>query len=81
MKEMETYVKNMCNYLEITREIVLPFDKVAYQAINNIISMSMISFGRKHGLDYFEAMDNQANEEEEKDIDDIMNEINKETTK
>ena len=58
--------------------MIYPLDKVAYQAINSIISMSMISMGRKYGLDYDENVQLKE-EKEEKNIDSIIEEINKET--
>jgi hypothetical protein len=79
VEELTDFMKNMYAYLQITKDIVLPRDKVAYQAINNIISMSMISFGRKYGLDYFSDAEKSIDKDEEADIDDIMKEINKET--
>lgn len=66
------------NFLEMTRQMIYPLDKVAYQAINSIISMSMISMGRKYGLDYDENVQLKE-EKEEKNIDSIIEEINKET--
>jgi hypothetical protein len=66
------------NFLEMARQMIYPLDKVAYQAINSIISMSMISMGRKYGLDYDENVQLKE-EKEEKNIDSIIEEINKET--
>jgi len=73
--ELQNYMNTMYGYLEMTRKIILPLDKLAYQTINDIISMSMISFGRKFGLEYDEEEQSKRKEKEKKNIENIMNEI------
>ena len=76
LDELHMYMNTMYGYLEMTKKIILPLDKLAYQTINDVISMSMISFGRKYHLEYDEEYQNKQNEKDKKNIEEIMNEIN-----
>ena len=49
-KDFMEKMANIINYMEATRNIIYPMDKMLYQTINNILSMYMISLGRKVGM-------------------------------
>ena len=68
---------NIINYMEATRNIIYPMDKILYQTINNILSMYMISLGRKVGMEYEELEKKYSKDESE--VDDIIDKISKET--
>ena len=68
---------NIINYMEATRNIIYPMDKMLYQTINNILSMYMISLGRKVGMEYEELEKKYSKDESE--VDDIIDKISKET--
>jgi len=53
-KDFMEKMANIINYMEATRNIIYPMDKMLYQTINNILSMYMISLGRKVGMEYEE---------------------------
>ena len=61
----------------MTRNIIYPMDKMLYQTINNILSMYMISLGRKVGMEYEELEKKYSKDESE--VDDIIDKISKET--
>jgi Mor family transcriptional regulator len=63
--------------MEATRNIIYPMDKMLYQTINNILSMYMISLGRKVGMEYEELEKKYSKDESE--VDDIIDKISKET--
>jgi len=77
-QKMMEFMLTEHKFLELNRQMIYPIDKVAYQAINNILSMSMISMGRKYGLDYDENVQLKE-EKQDKNIDSIIDEINKGT--
>ena len=78
IKAIENFLNTMHGYMQMTREVIYPLDKVAYQAIDSIITMSMISFGRKYNLDYDEAEQIKQKQQEADKIENIMNDINDE---
>lgn len=78
-KELETQIRLLCEYMSMTEEFIKPIDEIACKAIDNIISMTMISLGRKHGLDYTSSDKSKIDEKKEKSIDDIMKDINEGT--
>ena len=78
IKAIEHFLNTMHGYMQMTREVIYPLDKVAYQAIDNIITMSMISFGRKHNLDYDETEQLEKKKQEAEKIENIMSDINDE---
>lgn len=76
-KDFMEKMANIINYMEATRNIIYPIDKILYQTINNILSMYMISLGRKVGMEYEELEKKYSKDESE--VDDIIDKISKET--
>ena len=76
-KDFMEKMANIINYMEATRNIIYPMDKILYQTINNILSMYMISLGRKVGMEYEELEKKYSKDESE--VDDIIDKISKET--
>ena len=76
-KDFMEKMANIINYMEATRNIIYPMDKMLYQTINNILSMYMISLGRKVGMEYEELEKKYSKDESE--VDDIIDKISKET--
>lgn len=76
-KDFMEKMANIINYMEATRNIIYPMDKILYQTINNILSMYMISLGRKIGMEYEELEKKYSKDESE--VDDIIDKISKET--
>ena len=76
-KDFMEKMANIINYMEATRNIIYPMDKMLYQTINNILSMYMISLGRKVVMEYEELEKKYSKDESE--VDDIIDKISKET--
>ena len=76
-KDFMEKMANIINYMEATRNIIYPMDKILYQTINNILSMYMISLGSKVGMEYEELEKKYSKDESE--VDDIIDKISKET--
>lgn len=76
-KDFMEKMANIINYMEATRNIIYPMDKMLYQTINNILSMYMISLGRKIGMEYEELEKKYSKDESE--VDNIIDKISKET--
>ena len=76
-KDFMEKMANIINYMEATRNIIYPMDKMLYQTINNILSMYMISLGRKVCMEYEELEKKYSKDESE--VDDIIDKISKET--
>ena len=76
-KDFMEKMANIINYMEATRNIIYPMDKMLYQTINNMLSMYMISLGRKVGMEYEELEKKYSKDESE--VDDIIDKISKET--
>ena len=66
-------------YMKMTEDVIKPIDEIACKAIENIISMAMVSYGRKYGLDYTTSETAKVDSKKEEAIDDIMKDINERT--
>lgn len=78
-KEIETQISILYEYMQMTQDIISGIDPIACQAIENIVSMAMVSLGRKYGLDYCASEEAKIDNAKEKEIDDIMKDINEGT--
>lgn len=62
-------------FMDFTDKVIRPIDEMACKAIEDIICMSMVSLGRKYGLDYCESDMAKVDKTKEQEIDKIMEEI------
>ena len=79
LKDIEKNITILYEYMKMTDEIIKPVDEIACKAIENIISMAMVSLGRKYGLDYEASEQAKIDNEKEESIENIMKDINEGT--
>lgn len=73
--ELGGQISVLYEYMKMTEDVVKPIDEIACRAIENIVSLTMVSIGRKYGLDYCESEEAKIDNEKEKQLDDIMKDI------